>query len=57
MLLLGALAITSFFAACITGWIVAAYAAYRFAMIVTHAQNLPAALKVSSSISFAVSML
>ncbi|GAA5839335.1 hypothetical protein JCM3766R1_004803 [Sporobolomyces carnicolor] len=45
MLLLGALAITSFFAACITGWIVAAYAAYRFAMIVTHAQNLPAALK------------
>ncbi|GAA5916395.1 lipid droplet assembly factor 1 [Sporobolomyces salmoneus] len=45
MLLLGALAIASFFAACITGWIVAAYAAYRFAVIVTNAQNLPQGLK------------
>ncbi|GAA6025684.1 hypothetical protein JCM11491_005221 [Sporobolomyces phaffii] len=45
MLLLGALSIAAFFAACITGWIVAAYAVYRFAMIITHASNLPQGLK------------
>jgi len=49
MLLLGALAIASFFAACITGWIVAAYATYRFAIIISQAQNLPQGLKVSLS--------
>ena len=46
MLLLGALSIAAFFAACITGWIVAAYAVYRFAIILTHSQNLPQGLKV-----------
>ncbi|GAA5827266.1 hypothetical protein JCM5353_005952 [Sporobolomyces roseus] len=45
MLLLGALSIAAFFAACITGWIVAAYAAYRFGIILTHSQNLPQGLK------------
>ena len=46
MLLLGALSIAAFFAACITGWVVAAYAVYRFAIILTHSQNLPQGLKV-----------
>ncbi|GAA5977617.1 hypothetical protein JCM5350_002296 [Sporobolomyces pararoseus] len=45
MLLLGAIAIASFFAACITGWIVAAYAVYRLAIILSQAQNLPQGLK------------
>ncbi|GAA5927403.1 lipid droplet assembly factor 1 [Sporobolomyces koalae] len=45
MLLLGALSIAAFFAACITGWIVAAYAAYRFAVIIANSSNLPQGLK------------